>query len=178
MHRILIFGGPGSGTTDVGLQLANLLGVRFFDSDSFLWKPSKVPYSERASPEERCLSLKTTLAHFDGWVLSGSVGSWADFLKNLVTATVLLDTPLKIRRERIVSRDIFRFGPNEKADDQRLEKLAKLLALTEFYEVGDIEERRSRTKHLRWMHDAKAKSIIVKGDRPVFPIVYEILAEL
>lgn len=107
--RLLISGGPGSGCTTTAEVVGQWLGVPVLDSDSYFHKPSDPPFQIQYSPDERRTLVETVASAHPQWVLSGSVATWG--VKELApTHAVFLHVPKEVRLERLLRRQMTRFG--------------------------------------------------------------------
>jgi len=66
-QKIHIIGASGSGTTTLGMALSQDLNYQHFDTDDFLWQPTKPPYQKKRSVEKREEILSEALAKHDQW---------------------------------------------------------------------------------------------------------------
>ncbi len=109
MMRVLISGGPGSGSTSTAMAVGKRLDLPVFDSDSYFHKPTDPPFQEQYSPEERRRLLSHALSTQASWILSGSVSTWG--LTGLApTHAVFLRIPTAERLERLKRRQRQQFG--------------------------------------------------------------------
>lgn len=107
---IHLLGESGSGTTSVGRQLEKLSGIRHFDTDSFYWQDSSVPYSHPRSESDRKKLLLEALPESGAWVLSGSLCGWGDFLIPRFNLVIWLRVDQNLRMERLRKRETERYG--------------------------------------------------------------------
>lgn len=73
--KIYLLGPSGSGTSTLGREIADRMGIPWFDSDDFYWIATDPPFTVKREIEERKRCLKETLDGNVSWVLSGS-GDW------------------------------------------------------------------------------------------------------
>ena len=74
--RINILGSTGTGTTLLGLALAESLGAAVVDTDSFYWRPFRPPCRVRRNPHARRDRLLAELARHPRAIVCGSVADW------------------------------------------------------------------------------------------------------
>jgi len=106
--KIHLFGAAGSGVTTLGTHLAGQLGVPYYDSDSFFWETSAIPFTVRREPALRNQLMLESLATSDKWIMGGSVFQWG--LDLTFDLAVFLWIPPDIRLQRIRAREYQRYG--------------------------------------------------------------------
>ena len=109
MH-IHITGASGSGTTTLGLALAELLGIRHLDTDHFFWIPTDPPFTTQREVGARIAMLRQEALPHAGWVLSGSAMKWGSEFEPLYDLVVFLRIDPVARMERIRRREEERYG--------------------------------------------------------------------
>jgi adenylate kinase family enzyme len=97
-RRIHIFGASGSGTTTLGRELALRIDGKHLDTDSYYWKDTDPPFTNKRDPKERVGMILSDVEGVENWVLSGSICSWGDpLLKRFNLAVFLrLDRTLRL----------------------------------------------------------------------------------
>ncbi|MBN2238824.1 MAG: hypothetical protein JW712_03540 [Dehalococcoidales bacterium] len=150
-HRIHLFGASGSGTTTLGISLAERLGVPHLDTDDFFWIRTEIPYTAQRPPDERAALLRKKLSETEGWVLSGSLCGWGDFSIPLFTLAVFLRIPQDIRIARLNKRETETFGVEALAPGGWFHE--NHLAFLEYALSYDTAgpETRSRAMHEQWI---------------------------
>ncbi|MGZ3702453.1 MAG: GNAT family N-acetyltransferase [Bdellovibrionota bacterium] len=110
MIRIHVLGASGSGTSTLGRALSKALALPYLDADDFFWEKTDPPFTTRrgAGPREEALQSATGGT---GWVLSGSIVPWGDFLRPRFSHVIFLSLPGEERLRRIRAREQERFGP-------------------------------------------------------------------
>lgn len=108
--KIHILGASGSGTTTLGANLSAALGVRHLDTDEFYWKKTAIPFTETHPIEDRLDQINEEIKSREEWVLSGSLCGWGDPLIRHFTHVVFLWIPWDIREQRLLKREVERFG--------------------------------------------------------------------
>jgi len=135
--RLLVTGGSGSGTSSVAKEVAEVLGLRHFDSDQFFHKLTDPPYQEFYSSEERRELAQEALLKDGPWVLSGSVATWG--LGELyLTHAILLRPSQVVRVERIRRREASRFGDRIRAGGDMQQTHLDFIEWTKSYEGGQV----------------------------------------
>jgi len=108
--RIHITGASGSGTTTLGLALAERLGATHIESDDIAWLPTRPPYKQRRSPAGRAAAFEAAIRGAPRWVLSGAILRWLDEPKPAFDLVVFLHIPEATRLARLAARERARFG--------------------------------------------------------------------
>ena len=144
--RILITGASGSGTTTLGLALADKLGFAFFDADDYYWLPSNPPFQQKRDPAIRLSPLLADLNNAASAVLSGSVVRWGHEIEDSFSVIVFLTLPAPIRVERLRQREIAQYG---EVDPYFLEWAAQ-------YDEGRMTGR-SLAIHEQWLSIRKGR---------------------
>jgi adenylate kinase family enzyme len=161
--------------TTLGRALARRLGAAHFDTDDFYWLPSEPPYRCKRDVGDRVHLLNCVLRGAPAWVLSGSVGSWADPLVRLFDLVVFVDTPTGIRLERLRCRETERFGELALAPGGGMHTSHEaFLAWAAAYDTGTWEGR-SRPKHEAWLARLPCPTLRVDGAQPTGTLVDAVL---
>ena len=103
--RIFVFGASGSGTSTLGLALADKLGLAWFDTDDIYWERSDPPFRLKREQAARQALLLGTLASARGWVLSGSLCGWGDVIIPVIELAIYVYTPKDVRMARLQTRE-------------------------------------------------------------------------
>lgn len=175
--RIHITGASGAGVTTLGAALARHLGAAHLDTDDFYWYPTRPPFRDKRPDAERVALLRAAFAAAPrGWVLSGSLGAWADPLVPLFERVVYVSTPTELRLARLREREARTFGAEQVAPGG--EHHAEFVAFLEWaarYDHGD-REGRSRPRHAAWLAGLACPVVRVDGARPVAALVAAVVA--
>lgn len=107
---VQVLGGPGSGVTTLGRELAVRLGLQYRDVDDFHWVPSVPPYQRVRTIHDKYLTFSRAIEQSRLYVVGGSLDGWADALSGQVDLVVFLMCPQKARMERIIERERDRFA--------------------------------------------------------------------
>lgn len=175
--RIHITGASGAGVTTLGAALAAELGATHLDTDDFYWLPTNPPYREKREAAERLRRLQAAFAAANtGWILSGSLGEWADPLIPRFERVVYVDTPTAVRVERLRVREARLFGADRVAPGGELHaEFVDFLEWAARYDHGD-REGRSRPRHAAWLARLPCPVVRVDGSRPVAELVAAVLS--
>jgi len=164
--KIHILGASCAGSTTLGNALSSLLNIPYFDTDSFFWEKSAVPYTVKRDPLLRNELLKAELSPLENYIVGGSLVSWGEEWKQMFDLAVFLYLPQEIRMERLVKRELERYG-NAIYDDPQRHQL-----FLDFIEWASKYENRSFTGrnigiHENWLNGLNCKVIKIEGDTTV-----------
>ncbi|HLX37470.1 MAG TPA: hypothetical protein VKR29_06690, partial [Candidatus Binataceae bacterium] len=148
--RIHIFGASGSGTSTLGVAIADRFGHTHLDSDRFFWMPTDPPFTTPREISARVAMLADALDCHPRWVLSGSLCGWGDIFMARFELAVFLYIPHEVRMARIMARERERYGdaiePGGAMHTQHLE----FIEWARKYDTAD-ESMRSLVLHEKWM---------------------------
>ena len=163
MHkRIHILGASGSGTTTLGAHLSKELKAKHLDTDSFFWKKTAIPFSEKESVENRLNQIEREIKGVNDWILSGSLCSWGDPLIKHFTHLIYLWIPWDIRKDRLLKREERRHGANALSPDGSMHKIhTDFMEWASRYDTAGIEQR-SRASHYKWIKNLPKEIEIIK----------------
>ena len=156
MKRIHIFGAAGSGTTTIAGIVSEKLGYKHFDTDSYFWYPTEIPFTEIRPVEERLQLMTADLTSCDKWVLSGSLESWGGPLVPMFELVVFVYLPPDIRIERLKKREIERYGCEVLPGGVRYEAAKEFIEWAAGYDSGLLTGR-SLPRHEKWMEGLDCK---------------------
>lgn len=108
--------------------------------------------------------LKNDIEKVDQWILSGSNCSWGDFLMDSYDLVVFLYVPAKMRIQRLVQREIQRYGAERISQGGDMYEGHK--AFCEWatsYENGGMGMR-SLALHNEWMKRLKCSVVRIEGE--------------
>jgi adenylate kinase family enzyme len=164
--RIFVFGASGSGTSTLGLALADKLGLAWFDTDDIYWERSDPPFRLKREQAARQALLLGTLASARGWVLSGSLCGWGDVIIPVIELAIYVYTPKDVRMARLQTRERARYGARAGPDGDMHEQSKAFLSWAEQYDDGPLEMR-SRQKHEQWIRQLRCPLLRLDGSLPV-----------
>ena len=149
--RVHILGASGSGTTTLGIALADRLGVPHFDTDDYFWEPTDPPFERPRPRAERLSLLESSLADATDWVLSGSLCGWGDPLISRFDLVVFLLVPTGLRLARLQRREREQFGAEAIEPGGKMhENCTAFLEWAADYDEGDLDMR-SLARHEAWV---------------------------
>lgn len=173
--RIHLFGASGSGTTTLGSALAEHMGVPPFDVDDFFWEKTEPPFTTIVPVPLRQERLRSALADRAGWILSGSLTGWGDFLIPEFDLVVFLALPPLIRMERLRRRECQRNGERILEGGDLHQQHRAFMTWAEGYDQGGLEMR-SRATHEAWMATLACPVLRLEGDLELDGKVARVLA--
>lgn len=154
--RIHITGASGSGCTTLAEALANNLGFRHLDADTYYWMPTAPPFQQKRPPAERLHGLASDMNSSTGVVLSGSIVGWGLEVEDAFDFIVFLYLPAHIRIPRLRMRELEKHGL---VDESFLEWAG-------LYDQGPPEGR-SLIKHNAWLALRKCPVLRLERDESV-----------
>ena len=149
-HRIHIFGASGSGTTTLGRELSLRMGGIHLDTDSYYWKDTDPPYSEKQDPEDRVAMILSDVRGLENWVLSGSICNWGDPLLQHFNLAVFLRLDPAVRMRRLRSREDLRHGARIQPGGDMHQQHLEFMEWAESYDSARAPIR-SLDLHSSWM---------------------------
>ena len=166
-HVIHIFGASGSGTTTLGRALAADMGLVHMDTDHYYWLPTDPKFTTKRPIEERLRLMNADIdAAQRGVVISGSLMGWGDPLIPRFTHVIRLNTPTKVRIERLRAREYAHFGERIREGGDMHQNHLDFLDWAAQYDTGDVTMR-SKACHDQWMKQLLCPQVIAPGDMPL-----------
>lgn len=102
--KILIFGSVASGKTTLAKKLSKELNIIYYEGDCIAWGfPNEQRY-KRSDEEQKEVIDK--IDKNSSWIIEGTYRESQRILYDFADKIIFLDTPLYIRRYRIISRFI------------------------------------------------------------------------
>ena len=175
--RIHIFGASGSGTTTLANALEQELDYKHLDADDYYWKKTDPPFQEKVPLLDRSTSLMSAIDQYENTVVSGSLVSWGEHWKDVFDLAVFLLIPPEIRIERLIKREVERYGERLKTDPELIETSRAFIQWAKKYDDPCFEGR-SITQHNKWIESLKCKVLEIKGDTSVNTRVEQVRKEL
>ncbi|WP_184327741.1 AAA family ATPase [Rhizobium sp. BK529] len=174
MMHIHITGASGSGTSTLGLAVAETLGIRHFDTDHFFWMPTDPPFTTKREAGARVAMLRQEAQPDADWVLSGSALSWGTEFEPLYDLVVFLTIDPIARMERIRRREEERYGERIGPGGDMEVKSREFMEWAESYDTAG-PERRSLIAHKEWLKVVAKPILRLDSSRPVGELVAEVL---
>ncbi|QWW70331.1 AAA family ATPase [Rhizobium sp. WYJ-E13] len=175
MMHIHITGASGSGTSTLGLALAETLGIRHLDTDDFFWMPTDPPFTTPREVGARIAMLRQEALPHVGWVLSGSAMKWGAEFEPLYDLVVFLRIDPTTRMKRICKREEERYGDRIRPGGDMAAKSREFMEWAESYDTAG-PERRSLVGHEEWLKTLTRPILRLDSSRPVGELVAEVLS--
>jgi adenylate kinase family enzyme len=154
--NLMITGAPGSGTTSLGMALAEALHLRHLDSDAYYWQQTPRPFSLPRAPQERLSRLLDDLRGCPGAVISGSVAGWGREVEDLFDLVVFLYLPTELRLRCLARRNAEHYGTAK----------PRLLQWAARYDDGPLDAR-SLNNQLCWLAQRRCPVLRLDRDQSV-----------
>ena len=175
MVHIHITGASGSGTTSLGLALAEEMSVLHLDADDFFWLRTDPPFTTPRDREARIdLLLKRALPE-RSWVLSGSALGWGAKIEPLFDLVVFLRLGPDLRLQRLREREIARYGARIRPGGDMVEKHKEFMDWAARYDTAGLEQR-SLIAHEQWLATQTCPVLRLESSRPIADLVCDVLA--
>lgn len=175
MMRIHITGASGSGTSTLGLALADELGIRHLDTDHFFWMPTDPPFTKQREASARVAMLKQEAQPDAGWVLSGSALKWGAEFEPLYDLVVFLTIDPILRMGRIRLREEARYGERIGPGGDMEAQSRAFMEWAESYDTSG-PERRSLVGHEEWLKTVTRPILRLDSSRPLEDLVADVLS--
>ncbi|MFE5856971.1 hypothetical protein ACFQ61_27630 [Streptomyces sp. NPDC056500] len=172
-HRLLVTGASAVGTTTLGRTLASLQSVPHADVDDYLWLPTAPPYTHKRPVEERLALMHALFVPRDAWILSGSLKGWGDSIIDRVDGVVFLALDPRTRMERLMSREVLRYGDTIEQGGANEAAHRDFLDWARGYDDTSLSGR-SRAKDERWLADLHCPVLRLDSAEPVVQLVAQV----
>jgi adenylate kinase family enzyme len=175
MARIHILGASGSGTTTLGVALADRLGVPYVDADTLFWLPTNPPFTTRRSAEARLALLQQKLPLTGQCICSGSATKWATPAEPHYDLIVLLQLDPAERMARLRQRETLRYGARIGTGGDLADASAAFLVWAASYDTAGLEQH-SLAAHEAWLAAQSAAVQRLDADRPLQELITDVTA--
>ncbi len=159
-------GASCAGSTTLGNALSEKLGMRYFDTDDFFWERSDVPYTVRRDAPTRSGMLQEAISRTDDYIIGGSLISWGEQWLSMFDLVVFLYVPKEIRMQRLVNRELERYGDIIYTDPERSHLFREFYEWASKYDDRDFTGRNIRV-HEEWLNKVSCRVIEIRGDTTV-----------
>jgi len=169
---IILFGAAGSGKTTIAIELAQRLNFWHLDLDDYHWRwDTEIPYTTLRPAEERIKHIMDDISQHANFVMSGNMWSIRKKFEPLFDLAVLITAPVKVRAERIRSRELAKWSD-------------RILPGGDMYEANpiysqDYIERVSDDfgqdkQHEAWAKELPCPVLTIEGTAPIEESVVQI----
>jgi adenylate kinase family enzyme len=177
MPRIHVLGAAGSGSTTLGLAVAERLAVPHADADGFFWLPTDPPFTSRRPRAERLTLLAHRLPANGSWVFSGSAIGWATMLEPAYDLIVFLRLDQAVRLARLRRREAARYGARIQPGGDMAALSAAFFSWAAAYDsAGPVQ--RSLAAHEAWLMGQTAAVLRLDSATGVNALVEAVLERL
>jgi len=174
MVHIHVMGASGSGTTSLGLALAERIDIVHLDTDNFFWLPTDPPFTTARDVGERIALLLAEARPDESWVLSGSALKWGRPIEPLYDLIVFLRIDPELRMARIRAREIARYGNRIRPGGDMAVKSGEFLEWAASYDTAG-PERRSLAAHEQWLETRTSPVLQLDSSLELDELVAEVL---
>lgn len=164
--KIHIVGASCAGSTTLGKALSLELKIPYFDTDSFFWAESDIPYTLKRDPEQRNQMLKDQLLPHESFIVGGSLVSWGAEWRTQFDLVVFLYVPSEIRLQRLVNRELERYGNEIYDNPERNLLFREFMAWASRYDDREFSGRNIKI-HEAWIGSVSCPVIRIDGDTTV-----------
>lgn len=164
--KIQIMGASSAGSTTLGRTLAERLDIPFFDTDDYFWVATDPPYTTKREPALRNASIKADMGKHESWIQAGSVIKWGADWEEMFDVVVFLYIPHEIRMQRLLDRELERYGNIIFTDLARAQQHKKFVEWADKYEDVTFSGRNIKA-HEDWLSRVSAKVLEICGDTTV-----------
>ncbi|MDR6806536.1 adenylate kinase family enzyme [Dyadobacter sp. BE34] len=164
--KIHIMGASCAGSTTLGNALSERLKIPYFDTDDFFWERSDVPYTLRRDAPTRSRMLREAVSGSDSYIIGGSLISWGDEWLSMFDLVVFLYVPKEVRMQRLVNREIERYGDIIYTDPVRSRLFREFYDWASKYDDRDFTGRNVEV-HEDWLRKVKPRVVEIRGDTTV-----------
>lgn len=155
--KIFIFGIVASGKTTLSRRLSLKYNIPCYEGDNIAWQRKGKEQYKRSDIEQ--LNIILDIDKSEEWIIEGTYRESQKCLFDMAEIIIFLDTPLHIRRLRIITRFIKQKLGIEKCNyNPTFEMLKKMFKWTR-----DFEEKRS--KYEKILLEYKDKLIWIKNEK-------------
>lgn len=173
-RRLHITGASGAGVTTLGRALADATALPHHDTDDYFWLPTEPPYRLKRPVADRIRLMHEMFLARAGWILSGSLVSWAAEIEPCFDGVIYVSAPTAVRLTRLRAREDLRYGPGSTAAGGSHHDEAK--AFFEWAANYDDPsfDGRSRASHEAWLATLTCPVLRVDGTRPLAELVSQV----
>jgi adenylate kinase family enzyme len=167
-------GASGAGTSTLGQALEREYGYKWLDTDNYFWLPTDPAFTQKRPREERIKLLSEDIQKYPKCVISGSLCEWGDVFIPQFDVVVFVDTPTKIRIERLKIREYKQFGERIRESGDMYEEHLQFIEWAASYDTAGMEQR-SRVVHEDWFKLLSCPLLRVDGTKPIEELVKQVM---
>jgi len=175
--KIHLFGASGAGSTTQGLDLSAILGIPYFDTDTYYWEISDPPFTIRRDPEIRNMLIKGDSNKHDHYIIGGSLVNWGEEWKMAFDLAVFLYIPKNVRVKRLEEREKMRYGTIIFTDPERNRLYREYIEWCAGYDTNTAKGRTLAVQE-SWALQLSCPLLSIKGDLSVMERRQLILSKL
>ncbi|WP_342648437.1 AAA family ATPase [Mucilaginibacter sp. CSA2-8R] len=164
--KIHIMGASGAGSTTLGKALSERWKHPYFDTDDYFWLSSAMPFTQRRAAEERNRFLKDDLQKHKDVIVGGSLVNWGDEWKTYFNLVVFLYLPPAIRLQRLMEREVERYGTAIFDNPERAALYQQFLTWATGYDDNTTHGRTLNT-HRNWLSALDCPVLEIEGDTTI-----------
>lgn len=164
--KIHIMGASCAGSTTLGNALSRKYSIPYFDTDDFFWERSEVPYTVRRDASVRSRMLQEAISQTENYIVGGSLVSWGEQWPSMFDLVVFLHVPKEIRMQRLVNRELERYGDIIYTDPERSRLFREFYDWASKYDERDFSGRNIRV-HEQWLSKVSCRVVEITGDTTV-----------
>lgn len=164
--KIHIVGASCAGSTTLGEALSRKLGIPYYDTDYFFWEPSEVPYTLKRERLARSLMIDKAISATPDFIIGGSLVSWGAQWLSTFDLVVFLYVPTIVRMERLVNRELERYGRAIYDDKQRNQLFRDFQDWAARYDDPTFSGR-NISVHQKWLGEVSCPVVEIQGDTSV-----------
>jgi adenylate kinase family enzyme len=162
--KIHLLGPSCSGTSTLGILIAEKYKIPWYDTDELFWIKTDPPFTKKRERNERINLLKDIFQKNDSLVLSGSAMGWGDFIKEYLDIVIYKYVEQDLRIKRLMEREIKRYGKRIEPGNDMYKIHKEFMEWNKKYETGGMEMR-SRESELFWIKDIRCKIIKLEENK-------------
>jgi len=162
--KINIIGASGSGTTTLAGALSSHLGFKHLDADQYFWEKTLHPFEIKKAPEIRNHLLKVDMENHNDFILSGPVYTWESQFTRFFDLVIFLYVPPAIRMQRLLKREIERYGKLIETDERMRKKHKEFMEWAASYEDPLFYSSRTLYRQTEWINSLAVPVLKIEGD--------------
>lgn len=163
MKKIYILGSVASGKTTLAKKLSLKTNIKHYELDSIIFDDTKENNKKRSVKEQEKIIMK--INQEDSWIIEGTYRKSCHIILELADYIIFLDTPLILRKVRILIRFIKQKLHMEKCNYE----VNKLMLKSMYGWLKDFEEKRK--DYTNMLNNYNNKLIILKNSKQIYNFI-------